>query len=70
MECNYFLSLSPSKMPLKRHGMYLCFIDDNVLLFWKSRSNIKNKRKQNKLDKRYMYSLIIQTYNIICFIPK
>ena len=41
------VSLSLSKMPLKHHCMYLCFID-NSILFWKTRSNITNKRKQNK----------------------
>ena len=50
MECNYFLShsFSLSKMPKKHYGIHLCNFDDNVLLFWEARSNIKNKRKQNK----------------------
>ena len=31
----------------KHHDMYLCLIDDNIS-FWKIRSNIINKMKQNK----------------------
>ncbi len=38
--------------------------------FEKQEATLKIKRKQNKWDKRCMYSLIIQIYNLIDFIPK
>ena len=35
-----------SKIPKKRHGMYLCTIDDNVLLFCKQEAT--SSMKENK----------------------
>ncbi len=38
--------------------------------FGKEEATLKNKRKQHKWDKRYMYYIMIQIYNLIYFIPK